>query len=81
MVKENEDDAMQIGNPSVDIIAQVAVPFNLKLPYDTKYLRVKLSGINLKVLELDGGRQNLRGDKVPRLKKRKFKVQSSKLKA
>ncbi|MDP3259134.1 MAG: transglutaminase-like domain-containing protein, partial [Thermodesulfovibrionales bacterium] len=62
MIKESEADAIQTGNPSVDIIAQVAVPFNLKLPYDTKYLRVKLSGINLKVLELDGGRQNLRGD-------------------
>ncbi|OGW57201.1 MAG: hypothetical protein A2Z09_06280 [Nitrospirae bacterium RBG_16_43_8] len=61
-VKETEADAIQLGNPSVDIIAQVAVPVNLKLPFDTKYLRVKLSGINLKVLEIDGGRQNLKGD-------------------
>ena len=78
LVKENEDDAMQTGNPSVDIIAQVAVPFNLKLPYDTKYLRVKLSGINLKVLELDGGRQSLKGDV---LEIRKEEIQSSKFKA
>ncbi|NCO83514.1 MAG: hypothetical protein COZ31_06720 [Nitrospirae bacterium CG_4_10_14_3_um_filter_44_29] len=62
LIKETEADAIQIGNPSVDLIAQVAVPFNLKLPPDTKYLRVKLSGINLKVLELDGGRQNLKGN-------------------
>lgn len=75
LIKETEDDAMQIGNPSVDIIAQVAVPFNLKLPFDTKYLRVKLSGINLKVLELDGGGQNLKGDV---LEIKKEEVQSSK---
>lgn len=59
MIKESEADAIQIGKPSIDIITQVAVPFNLKLPPDTSYLRVKLSGINLKVLELDGGRQSL----------------------
>jgi hypothetical protein len=62
LIKEIEADAIQLRNPSVDIITQVAVPFNLKLPFDTKYLRVKLSGIKLKVLELDGGRQNLKGD-------------------
>lgn len=77
LIKETEDDAMQIGNPSVDIIAQVAVPFNLKLPFDTKYLRVKLSGINLKVLELDGGGQNLKGDV---LEIRKEEIQNSKFK-
>lgn len=61
-VKETEADAIQLGNLSVDIIAQVAVPFNLKLPFDTKYLRIKLAGINLKVLEIDDGRQNLKGN-------------------
>ncbi|MBI1810794.1 MAG: transglutaminase domain-containing protein, partial [Nitrospirae bacterium] len=74
LIKETEADAIQLGNPSVDIIAQVAVPFNLKLPYDTKYLRVKLSGVDLKVLELDGGRQNLRGDV---LEIKKEEIQSS----
>ena len=77
LVKETEADAIQLGNPSVDIIAQVAVPFNLKLPYDTKYLRVKLSGINLKVLELDGGGQNLKGDV---LEIKKEEIQNSKFK-
>lgn len=74
MIKESEADVIQIGKPSIDIITQVAVPFNLKLPYDTKYLRVKLSGINLKVLELDGGRQNLKGDV---LEIKKEEIQSS----
>ncbi|MCX5717987.1 MAG: transglutaminase domain-containing protein [Nitrospirae bacterium] len=78
LIKETEDDAMQIGKPSMDIITQVAVPFNLKLPSDAKYLRVKLSGIDLKVLELDGGRQNLKGDV---LETRKEEVQSPKFKA
>ena len=77
LVKETEADAIQLGNPSVDIIAQVAVPFNLKLPLDTKYLRVKLSGINLKVLELDGGGQNLKGDV---LEIKKEEIQNSKFK-
>lgn len=72
LVRETEADAMQTGKPSMDIITQVAVPFNLKLPYDTKYLRVKLSGVDLKNLELDGGRQNLRGD-VLEIKKEDLK--------
>jgi len=62
LVKETKETAMQIGNPSLDLIAQVAVPFNLKLPADTRYLKVKLSGIDLKGLELDGGRQRFIGD-------------------
>jgi transglutaminase-like putative cysteine protease len=74
LIKETEADAIQLRNPSVDIIAQVAVPFNLKLPYDTKYLRVKLSGINLKLLELDGGGQSLKGDV---LEIKKEEIQSS----
>ncbi len=82
LIKETEADAIQLGNPSVDIIAQVAVPFNLKLPLDTKYLRVKLSGINLKVLELDGGGQNLKGEvleiKKEEIQSSKFKVESLK---
>ncbi|MFH1015217.1 MAG: transglutaminase-like domain-containing protein [Nitrospirota bacterium] len=72
LVRETEADAMQTGKPSMDIITQVAVPFNLKLPYDTKYLRIKLSGVDLKNLELDGGRQNLRGD-VLEIKKEDLK--------
>ena len=74
LIKETEADAIQLGNPSVDIIAQVAVPFNLKLPFGTKYLRVKLSGVDLKVLELDGGRQSLKGDV---LEIKKEEIQSS----
>jgi hypothetical protein len=78
LIKETEDNAMQIGKPSMDIITQVAVPFNLKLSSDTKYLRVKLSGVDLKLLELDGGRQNLKGDV---LETRKEEIQNSKFKA
>jgi hypothetical protein len=62
LVKETKEDAIQPGKPSIDLIAQVAVPLNIKLPSNTDYLRIKISGVNLKGLELDGGRQTLRGN-------------------
>ncbi len=62
LVKEAKETAMQIGKPSLDLIAQIAVPFNLRLPSDTKYLRIRLSGVDFKGLELDGGRQKFKGD-------------------
>jgi hypothetical protein len=61
-IKETEDDAIQPGKPSIDLIAQTAIPFNLKLPDDTKYLKVKISGVDLGKLQINGGRQTLRGD-------------------
>ena len=62
LIKEAKENAMQIGRPSLDLIAQVAVPFNLKLPRDTNYLKVRLSEIDFKGLELDGGRQHFKGN-------------------
>lgn len=62
LIKESKEDAMQIGRPSLDLIAQTAVPFNMKLPHDISYLKVKLSGIDFKGLDLNGGRQKLKGD-------------------
>lgn len=62
LIKETEQDAIQIGKPSIDLIAQVAIPFSIKLPSDASYLKVRLSGVDLKGLELDGGRQSLKGD-------------------
>jgi transglutaminase-like putative cysteine protease len=40
----------------------VSVPFNLRLPENTRYLRVRLSGLDLKDLDIDGGRQSVTGD-------------------
>ncbi len=64
LIKERKEDAMKVGSPSTDLIAQTAVPFNIKLKPGTDYLKVRLSGIDLKGLEIDGGRQRLKGDVV-----------------
>jgi len=45
-----------------DIITQTSVPFNLELPPDASYLKVRLKGIDFEGLELNGGRQTLKGD-------------------
>jgi hypothetical protein len=62
LVKEKREDAVRMDGPSEDAIAQVSVPFNLHLPEDVRHLRVRLSGIDLNGLEIDGGRQKLKGD-------------------
>ncbi len=62
LVKETKESATQPNKPSVDLIAQVAIPFYMRLPADTMYLKVRLSGPDFKGLELDGGRQTLKGD-------------------
>ncbi|MEK6581429.1 MAG: transglutaminase domain-containing protein [Nitrospirota bacterium] len=77
LIKEAKENAVQIERPSLDFIAQVAVPFNLKLPHDTNYLKVMLSGIDFKGLELEGGRQHLKGNM---LEIRKEEIQDSKFK-
>lgn len=38
-----------------------AVPFNLRLPGNTSYLKVRITGIDPSLFELNGGRQMLRG--------------------
>jgi hypothetical protein len=63
LVKEEKDSAMQLTKPSIDVVTQVSIPFNLTLSPDTiKYLKVRLSGVDLKRLEVHGGRQRLNGD-------------------
>ncbi|MDP3110727.1 MAG: transglutaminase-like domain-containing protein, partial [Thermodesulfovibrionales bacterium] len=72
LIKEAKENAMRIERPSLDLIAQVAVPFNLNLPRDTNYLKVMLSGIDFKGLELDGGRQHFKGNMME-IRKEDFK--------
>jgi hypothetical protein len=62
LVKETKDDALRIARPSLDLLSQAAVPFKVKLSPDISYLKVRLTGISFKGLELDGGRQKLTGD-------------------
>jgi transglutaminase-like putative cysteine protease len=45
-----------------DIITQTAIPFNIELPPDISYLKVRLRGIDFTGLELNGGRQSIKGD-------------------
>jgi hypothetical protein len=62
LLKEAKEDAIKIARPSLDLISQVAVPLKMKLPAGISYLKVRISGIDIKGLELDGGRQKLNGD-------------------
>lgn len=62
LVREKKEDAAGIPGPSAEAIGQVSVSFNLRLPENTRYLRVRLSGLDLKGLDIDGGRQNVTGD-------------------
>ncbi len=65
LIKEAKESAMQLTKPSIDVVAQVSIPFNLSLSPDTiKYLKIRLSSVDLKKLEVDGGRQRLNGDIV-----------------
>jgi hypothetical protein len=64
LIKEKKEDALKIKKPSIDLIAQVAVPFNLELPPETSFLKIKLKGIELQGLEVDGGRQSLKNNVV-----------------
>ncbi len=65
LISEPMTEAMKIPeapSQTSDIITQTSVPFNLELPSAVSYLKVKLKGIDFKGLELDGGRQTLKGD-------------------
>ncbi len=62
LVKEDPDDAVQPGRPSLDLLAGSSIPFNLTLPENTEYLKVRISGVDIKGLDLNGDRQILKGD-------------------
>lgn len=62
LVKETKEDALKVARPSLDLLLQAAVPSKIKLPPDISYLKVRLTGISFKGLDLDGGRQKLIGD-------------------
>jgi hypothetical protein len=62
LVKETKENALKVASPSLDLISQAAVPFGMKLPANISYLKVRITNINFKGLELDGGRQKLTGN-------------------
>jgi len=61
LIREGAGEATDI-RPSRDMISGSAVPFNLRLPDEVSFLKVRISGVELKGLDLDGGRQNLGRD-------------------
>ncbi len=63
-LKERQEDAVALGKPSADLIADMAVPSNVELRAGIKYLKLRLGGAGLEGLELDGGVQRQSGDVV-----------------
>lgn len=64
LVTEPMEEAIKFYGSSSDIIMQTAVQFDLKLPDDVSYLKVKVRGVNFKELDLDSERQILNGNIV-----------------
>jgi hypothetical protein len=62
LVAERGEEAMKGLSSAPDITDRTAVPFNMKLPDNVRYFRVKLSGIDLGDFDINGGRQSLNGD-------------------
>lgn len=62
LIKESREDAQKGGISVPDLIALTSVPFNLVLPEGISYLKVRVSGIDFRGLELDGGRQRMKGN-------------------
>jgi hypothetical protein len=61
-VRERKEDAVILEKASIDLVADMAVPFNLKIKSDINYLKVKLTAIDFEGLELDGDNQKLNDD-------------------
>jgi hypothetical protein len=62
LVAKDREEAMRALSSVPDIAGRVVVPFNVKLSESVRYLRVKISGIDLKKFDINGGRQSLNGD-------------------
>lgn len=61
LVKETAADSKKVIS-SRDMAEQSAVPFHMKLPDMVSYLKMRVSGAEIRQLDLDGGRQHLTGD-------------------
>jgi transglutaminase-like putative cysteine protease len=60
LMREDREDAMKKVAASADLVAQTSLPFNLALPPATRYLKIRISGLDPRVFELAGGRQQYR---------------------
>ncbi|MBI4822740.1 MAG: transglutaminase domain-containing protein [Nitrospirae bacterium] len=61
-IKEDKENAQRMDGETVDLIKEVSIPFDMKLPQDVSYLKVRLSGIKPDDFELNGGTQRLIAD-------------------
>lgn len=67
LITEPMAEAIKLPDSSLgisDIIIQTSIPFNLELPADVFYLKIRLKGIDSTGFELNGGRQTLKGNIV-----------------
>jgi hypothetical protein len=64
LIREKKEEALRKSGSSFDLTEQAALPFNMKLPADISYLKVRVSGINFNDCELEGGRQRRKGDTI-----------------
>ena len=44
-IRETKEEALNIGTPSLDLIYETSVDFNLSLPHETEYLNVRISNM------------------------------------
>jgi hypothetical protein len=67
LIAEPKEKALHLpysASEASDLIIQTAIPFNLEIPEDVSFLKLRLKGINLEGLDINRGRQTLKGDIV-----------------
>ncbi|MDA8434182.1 MAG: transglutaminase-like domain-containing protein [Nitrospiraceae bacterium] len=58
LVREDRAEAQKDIGASADLVTQASLPFNLRLPPLTQYLKVRISGLDPAEFSLNGGRQH-----------------------
>ena len=60
LIRENKEEALRKGAAPSDLWEDAAVAFNMKLPADVHYLKVRVLGVDLNDFEMEGGGQQRR---------------------
>jgi hypothetical protein len=58
LVTEGRNEAMRGVGASADLVTQASLPFTMRLPSGTRYLKIRISGIDPREFALEGGRQH-----------------------
>ncbi|MBI5641751.1 MAG: transglutaminase domain-containing protein [Nitrospirae bacterium] len=72
----SSEDILSTQDLRADLAGRSTVPFNLRLPEDTLYLRVRVSGIDPSGFDLSGGRQHLEGSTLTIYRNSEWKKES-----